>query len=276
MTEKYAVLRGITLCYEIHGEGYPVILIHGYAGRKEDWFPQIPALSSKFKVITFDNRNSGKSDHPNKLINIEIFVEDLKNLMDFLKIEKTHIIGRSLGGIIAQKFAISYPKRVAKLILVNTTYSGQMGEAIVKAMVNSTKQKKEEPVKSYLDSARFLFHVSFRKQLEADLNRKFYNLFSANDLIKNSLENQITIQDLKNQGYVFRNLNLFKELSTIKNPTLLIAASHDRVLPHSQMIEMSTKIPNNSLKIIEKAGHGSFFSRAPEINNLILEFLLEN
>jgi proline-specific peptidase len=276
MKEEYAVLEDITLCYDIHGEGFPVILIHGYAGGKEDWFPQVGALSSRFKVIRFDNRNSGKSDHPNQLITMDTYVKDLYNLMNFLNIEKAHIIGRSLGGMIAQLFTLTYPKKVAKLILINTNYSGEMGEAIVKAMVDSFEQKVKDPTKNFFESARFYFHMSFRKQLEKDPNKKFYGLFSANDLIKNSSENSINLQDLNNQGYAFKDFNVLDQLSTIKNPTLLIAASHDRVLPNSQMIEVSEKISNSRLKMIEKAGHFSPFSRAPEINDLILEFLIEN
>ena len=66
MTELFAKINGIELCYEIFGEGYPIILIHGFGARKEGFKCQIPALSKQFKVITFDNRGAGKSERVNK------------------------------------------------------------------------------------------------------------------------------------------------------------------------------------------------------------------
>ena len=113
MTEQYADVNGIKICYEIHGKGYPIIFIHGYGAKKETWIAQIGALSEKFKVIILDLRGTGKSDRPNMLYTMDLFVDDVKALMDFLNIKKAHMAGRSMGGMIAQHLVLKYPKSVS-------------------------------------------------------------------------------------------------------------------------------------------------------------------
>lgn len=120
MTELFAAVNGIKICYEIHGVGYPVILIHGYGGTKEEWLVQVGALSTHFKVITFDSRGAGKSDRPNLPYTMDMFADDINSLLEFLEIEKGHVIAQSLGGMIAQNFVLKYPERVNKLVLINS------------------------------------------------------------------------------------------------------------------------------------------------------------
>ena len=128
---SFADINGIKLCYEIYGRdnNIPIILIHGFGAKKEIWNSQVGALSKKFKVITFDIRGSGKSDRPNKPYTMEMFADDIKGLMDYLNIEKSHILGRSMGGMIAQNFVVKYPEKVNKLILVTTGPGGISGSA---------------------------------------------------------------------------------------------------------------------------------------------------
>ena len=114
----FADVNGIKICYEIQGKGDPVILVHGFGVKKEVWMCQYGPLSEKFKVIRFDNRGAGESDHPDELFTMEMLAEDIRGLMDALNLEKAHIVAWSLGGMIAQHFAIKYPDRINKLILI--------------------------------------------------------------------------------------------------------------------------------------------------------------
>ncbi|MFX0180424.1 MAG: alpha/beta fold hydrolase [Candidatus Hodarchaeota archaeon] len=273
MSEKFAEVNGINICYEILGEGYPLILIHGYGGTKETWFVMKKSLSKHFKLILFDNRTAGKSDHLNEPITMQMFADDVKGLMDYLNIRKAHIGGESLGGMIAQQFVLSYPGRVNKLILINTHYSGVMGEIIKRTVIQNFESGKLNPEEAFWERAKFGFHIDFRKQLQANPRKKFLDTFTVQDLIRMDLENPLTINDLENQAYDLKSFNTLDRITEIKNPTLLIAASHDRILPNSQMKEMHEKISNSTLKILHKAGHFSTTSRAPEIVKLILDFL---
>jgi pimeloyl-ACP methyl ester carboxylesterase len=275
MPDMKAQVNGIELCYNISGKGDPLILIHGYGGQKEDWLPQVIDLSKSFKIIYFDNRCAGMSDHPNQPITIETFAQDLKALMDFLEIQRAYIAGRSLGGMVVQQFLVSYPEMVNKAILINTHYSGEMGEIVVQSSLNSLNAENVNPEDLFWNDAMFLFHRSFRRELKKNPTKKFYNLFTLDDLIEKFKNKTINKEDLINQGHSFNNFNLIDKLSSIETPILLIGAENDRILPHSQMIEMYKKLPNSRLVIIKKAGHGSPISKAPKINELIKNFLQE-
>ena len=76
MVEKFVDINGVRICYQIHGDGYPVVLIHGFGSKKESFMAQIPALSQEFKILSFDNRGSGKSERPNMPYTMEMFVDD--------------------------------------------------------------------------------------------------------------------------------------------------------------------------------------------------------
>ncbi|MHA1291967.1 MAG: alpha/beta fold hydrolase [Promethearchaeota archaeon] len=274
MTELYAEVRGIKLCYEIHGNGEPIILVHGFGAKKETWVAQVPELSKKFKVIIFDNRGAGKSDRPNEPYTMETFADDIAGLMDYLKLNKVKaLIGWSLGGMIVQHFAIKYPERAEKIILLFTNYKGVGGELYKKMRIEEEKLKKSDPAKAFWQSARMGYYQKFRKEMEANPKKKFYGLWSAEDLIKESVIDPPTAQDIENQAAALETHNTLEKLNEIKNPVLLIAASHDRLTPKLTMQEMHNKIPNSTFKVIEKAGHGAPLSRAPEVNQFIIEFL---
>lgn len=88
MDDLFTEVNNIRICYKIQGNGPPVILLHGFGMHKDFWFAQTPSLSKHFKIITLDNRGSGKSHHPKEPYTIGTLADDVKDLMDFLKIEK--------------------------------------------------------------------------------------------------------------------------------------------------------------------------------------------
>jgi len=274
MTESFIDVKGLKFCYEIYGEGEPVILVHGFGAKKEHWLAQVPALSEKYKVIIFDNRGAGKSDRPEEKFTMELFADDIKGLMDALNIKKAKaVIGWSLGGMICQHFALKYPESFEKLVLLFTNYKGAGGELYKKMRLEELELLRTDPAKNFWQSARMGFHQKFRKEMEADPKKKFHGLWSAEDLIKESTIDPATETDIVNQAAALETHNTLEHLNEIKNPTLLIAASHDRLTPKVTMLEMHERIPNSTFKIIERAGHSAPFSRAPEVNKLILDFL---
>ncbi|MHA1782019.1 MAG: alpha/beta fold hydrolase [Promethearchaeota archaeon] len=275
MTEQFAEVNGIKICYEISGkeDGYPVFLIHGFGAKKEGWIAQVGPLGEKFKVIRMDNRGAGKSDRPNEPYSMEMFADDIAGLMDHLKIEKAHIIGWSLGGMIVQHFVLKYPERVNKIVLINTNYKGVGGEHYAKTRHDSLEVLLKDPEKAFWDGARLSFYRKFRKEMEANPTKKFYGLWSVEDLIKESTIDPPTHQDIDNQAHAMEGHNTLDRLHEIKHPVLLLAASHDRLTPKSVMEEMHERLPNSKLIVIDKAGHDSPLSRAPEVNKHIIEFL---
>jgi pimeloyl-ACP methyl ester carboxylesterase len=277
MSELFAEnVNGIKICYEIKGKGDPVFLIHGLGTKKESWIGQFNPLSEHFKVIRFDNRGAGKSDRPKGDYSMELFADDIANLMEYLEIDKTHIIGWSLGGMIVQNFVLKYPDRANKIILINTNYGtpDESGPIVYKNMrLASLKAKQEDPEKAFWNSIRLDYHIKFRKQLETNPSKKWYGLWSAEDLIKESTIDPPTAEDIELQAQALNTHHTFERLPEIENESLLITSTHDRIIPTFVMEEMHEKIPNSILKIIDKAGHGSPQSRASEINSLIIDFL---
>ncbi|KAA2224599.1 alpha/beta fold hydrolase [Chryseobacterium sediminis] len=116
---KYLKLQDTNLYYEIYGEGEPLILLHGNSGSIKDFYQQIPVLSKQYKVIAIDTRGQGKSiDSSKKDFTYKMFAEDVKALMDQLKLNKVSIAGWSDGGNTGFEFALKYPERLNKLITI--------------------------------------------------------------------------------------------------------------------------------------------------------------
>ncbi len=276
MSESFAIINGTKICYDIHGEGEPLSLIHGFTSKKETFVAQVPELSKYFKVIRLDNRGSGKSERPNEPYRMDMFVDDVRGVMDYLQIEKANILGFSLGGMIAQSFALKYPKRLKKLILLNTMsrihVKEEALEGYIQSRINNYEEKLTDPEKAFFNSAPLAYSYSFINELKADLKKKFHNAFSVEDLINESLIDPATPQDIRNQAKSFLQFDVFDQLKTIKTPTLIICGRFDKQTPKKLSVKMHEQISNSKLVVI-KGGHSSNKERAPEVNQQIIDFL---
>jgi len=274
MTEQFVEIGDVKFCYEIRGkeDAYPLLLIHGFGVKKEVWMAQVGDLSQHFKVIRFDNRGAGKTTRPAGTT-MEIFADDTKKFLDYLKIEKAHVIGWSLGGMIAQNFVLMYPEKVDKLVLICAVpgYPTEEGPEMYRKM--RLYELEIGPEKAFWETARANFHATYRREMEKDPKKKYFGIWSADDYIKILSTDPPTPQDIINQAEALKTHNTYDRLKEIKNQTLLIAASHDRLTAQVSMEQMHKQIPNSSLLIIEKAGHFAPMTRTPEVNKAIMEFL---
>src|SRR5262249_39346531 len=115
----------INIYYELHGTGAQTLtLIRGMGADLCSWFPQIPDFSKCFRTLVFDNRGAGRTDKPDEPYSTRQMAVDLNNLLDALQINRTGLLGISLGGMIAQEFAINYPDNLSCLILGCTSFGG--------------------------------------------------------------------------------------------------------------------------------------------------------
>lgn len=271
---SFANVEGIKLRYKFKGEGYPIFLIHGFA-KKEFWIGQINALSEEFKVTWFDNRGVGESDRPNVLYTMKMLVEDLKGLMDFLNIQKAHLIGHSLGSFIAQNFTLTYPERVNKLILMSTN-PGLPDEKGVEIFKNNQialhEARIEDPISGFYTKMKVRFTREFLKLMKSDSKKKFYGIFSVEDLIKSENDNPWTPQDIINHSNALVDHNTLDNLHKIKHETLIIAGEKDRLTPKISSELVHEKMPNSELRIVS-GGHYFPLENAPEVNKIIIDFL---
>lgn len=120
-----ANIGDIQIYYEEYGRGMPLIMILGLGQDIATWKFQIAALSRHTRLIVFDNRDSGKSSRCTENYTTEIMAQDTLGLMDHLGIERAHLLGTSMGGMIAQHVALMAPAKLNSLILAGTTSWGE-------------------------------------------------------------------------------------------------------------------------------------------------------
>ncbi len=118
----YAPPNGLSLYYEIHGTGEPLILLHGGLGATEMFGEILPLLSGTRQVITVDLQAHGRTADIDRPLSYEAMADDIAALMKYLAIEKADVMGYSLGGVVALRTAIQHPDRVRKLVLVSTAF----------------------------------------------------------------------------------------------------------------------------------------------------------
>src|SRR3990170_419584 len=120
-----ARLNGVEIAYEVRGQGYPLVLAHGYTASKEMWADQRDAFSHRYRLVTYDCRGHGESEAPAvpNQYSLDIFVKDQKALLDHLDIGEAYVGGLSMGGMIAMRFALKYPDVVRALLLCDTSAS---------------------------------------------------------------------------------------------------------------------------------------------------------
>ena len=276
MTELYAEVNGIKICYEIHGEGEPIILVHGWGGSKEDWFIQVKALSKYFKVIIFDNRGAGKSSRPNYPYTMDMYADDINDLLKFLNIEKTHLLGESLGGMIALNFILKYPELVNKFILINSWpgFPNEQGpEMYSKGKIAYFQELKKDPLNAFLKSAKASYSREFFKLMQQNPKKKFFDLWSVEDLVNIDLTNPPTPGDNINAANAVKGHNVTDRLHEIKSETLIICGEKDRIATLSVQKKIHEQISNSIFQVIKDARHGVSKERALEVNKAIIDFL---
>lgn len=120
--QDFAAVNGTRLYYEVAGSGQPVVFIHGFTLDTRMWDDQFEALAHKFQVIRYDMRGFGQSEAPAGTSYSH--ADDLRALLDHLRVDQAHLVGLSKGGAIALDFTLAYPQRVNKLVLIDTVLGG--------------------------------------------------------------------------------------------------------------------------------------------------------
>lgn len=256
-------VNGLQLYYEIHGqEEEPLLLIAGVGYGTWLWYKQIPSLSQHFRVIVFDNRGVGKSDKPDSEYTVPLLASDAFELLRALKIERTHILGVSLGGFIAQQLALDHPEVVNnRLVLCSTSFGGPH-------MV--------------LPAGEVLQFMAFGAGKET-FQYGLKLAFTPEYLAKNSSEVAGFIAPMQRNPqprYAYLRqvmapvgFNNEERLQEITVPVLVLAGEKDRVVPVENSRCLAAKLPNAQLVTFPNTGHLFFIERAEEANKAIINFL---
>jgi pimeloyl-ACP methyl ester carboxylesterase len=255
-----AKVNGININYTVEGHGEPLVMIMGLGGDQSAWKHQVSAFKKHYQVITFDNRGVGKSDKPKGSYSPTLMAEDTIQLMDFLEIKKAHILGMSMGGLIAQEVAINYPERILKLILAST-FACWDNEA-------------NGPTPEMLAVAELPLKQGISRLLDASFN-KFFNRFIMAPLIKllTIRIKEAELTGLKGQIEGTKGYDSFNRLPLIKALTLVLAGTKDRVVKSSSSDTISQKIPNAKLVKIDNGSHLVCWEMSKVFNKEVLDFL---
>lgn len=246
------------LYFESTGEGEPLIFIHAGFSDRRDWNHQIEPFGKEFNTIVYDQRGSGKSSVPTIPFSP---ADDLKAIMDHLKITKTAVIGHSLGGTIALDFALQYPERVSSLILVAPGLNGH---------VWSTEHS--EWFKTIWSLSQL---AEMTKQA---MSASFYMLAMDNPDIKSEIE-MITKENLE-KILAWKNFDLqwffpepISKLKELKTPTFVAYGNKDSQDIKQIVHTLSENLPNIKVIQVQNADHLLNFEQPHELNTLILNFL---
>jgi 3-oxoadipate enol-lactonase len=256
----------INLYYEVHGKGEPLILIQGFKANSKGWVFVQDKLAREHRVILFDNRGSGRSDKPEIPYTTKMIAADVAGLLDILGIGAANVFGLSMGGMIAQEFALNYPDRLNNLILGATSCGGSRA------------------VPPTPELMAFLFDPELAKMSVENRVRATFAWIWSKEFMENNpavveqsvaaaCEDPIPIHAIVSQQNVLMTHDTYDRLPDIKAPTLIIAGSVDRMVPHENSRILASRIPNAELAIIENAEH-DFFSYPPEqAIRIMLDFL---
>jgi 3-oxoadipate enol-lactonase len=242
-------VNGIDLYYEVHGDGPAIVFAHGAGGNHLSWWQQVPVFTRQYCCITFDHRGFGQSsDSPNGP-GSQAFVEDLKQLLDHLKIERTSLVAQSMGGRTCLGFTLEYPGRVQALVMADTTggfADPRMAQLRAEGEVAMTGPN--PPPRTYAQ------HFPQEQPAPAFL---YEQIRALNPPRRESPTPGPTAE----------------QVQALQTPTLLIVGEHDVIAPPAVMKMFQSYIPHARLAEVAGAGHSVYFEKPEAFNRIVLEFL---
>jgi len=255
-------VAGGEIHYEESGRGEPLIFVSGLGGTAGYWRPQIPELSARFRVISYDHRGTGASDRLQRTFSIDQMTRELAGLMDALGIERAHIVGWSTGGAIGQTLAIEEPRRVARLVLCSTwTHCDPWFRRLFEA-------RREVLLKggSGLYAAFFplwVYPPDYVNARDAAIGEEVRQAVAGAPLAEVVMGRIDALLAFDRRA----------GLARIKAPTLVVASENDYVIPSYHAEALARAISGARLAMIPGGGHANTATRPAEFNRIVLEFL---
>jgi pimeloyl-ACP methyl ester carboxylesterase len=254
----------IQVYYEVKGKGYPLLMITGLGGNLDLWDPRlVEGLAKNFKLVMFDNRGTGRTDMSDKVYTMKLLADDTMGLMNALEISKAHVLGLSMGGMIAQELVLNYPEKVSKMVLCSTRGGGLRS-------VQSSQKVPETPV----DPSR-MSPEEYRKALTTVCTEDFIK--ENPDLVELMAQKRL-MHPTSKEAYM-RQLNAIRKFDTserfhqIKTPTLILHGRKDVLIHPENAAILAEAIPNAKLVYFEKSGH-ALAEETEKVINVTREFLL--
>lgn len=259
----YYDLGNFKLYYEVRGKGKPILLSHSLVCDLEMFDYQAKALSDNFLTLNVDTRGHGRSGlAPHENWTLEEMAEDFVPLLDSLALEKVHWVGLSMGGMLGLRLALAHPKRIASLVLMDT--SGQAEPPQMHGMyIQMANLVRAGQIDTIMDNLlKLFFSSSTRKnqqELVAHWREKFRN---------------IPVEGVYQAALaIFNRTDLSDRLKEISVPTLVVRGEEDQARLPAESDFLVNAIPNARLEIVPKAAHLSALEQPEITTKLIRNFV---
>lgn len=247
-------VNGIELCYEVHGQGYPVVFLHGYSSTLNLWQPQVPVLSREYRFVIYDARGHGQSESPPSAdqYSADIVVEDLYQLLGILEIEKAVVGGLSMGGYQSLRFYLYHPQMVTALILMDS------GPGYRNPTHRDEWNRQQEERANLLETRGI-------EALAGDAAGTIRR-----DIMLN--QNPIGLAHMARKVVAQHDSWVIENLGEIRVPTLVLVGENDVAFLAAAQY-MARAIPGAQHVVIPEAGHASNLDNTEAFNRAVLDFL---
>jgi 3-oxoadipate enol-lactonase len=259
----FADANGMSLYYEEHGDGEPLVCVMGLAADHLAWALQVEAFGARHRTIVFDNRDVGQSSYADTPYEIADMAADTLGLADALGLDTFHLLGASLGGAIAQHVALAAPERVRTLQLA-VTWAGSGAYAREKARL-WTSERRLRTREDWLDSL-----------LLATVSEAFYENQPMVDFVKQVMRSNEYPQEpdgFERQSQASSRFDLRGKLTGLAMPVHVISGAHDILVPRWKQEELAAEIPGAQLTVIERGPHALQLEFPQAFNAAVLDFI---
>jgi pimeloyl-ACP methyl ester carboxylesterase len=257
-----AVYKKGNIFYEEKGSGEPLILIHGVGLDHTMWNQQIDSLSDSFRVIVYDLLGHGGSEYPPGPYSLSQYVEQLSGLMDFLQIEKTHLVGFSMGGMVAQAFALTYKDKLKTLTIMNAV-ANRTDEQRKGILARVEEVRKHGSLPTIEPAIQRWFNPTFIQSQEKVVNQVRKRLQTNNPASYLAAYTLFATADAE----------LWSKLQNIETPAFIITAENDIGSNPEMSRQMHEKIKGSEIKIIPGMRHMLPVEGADIVNKEIRLFI---
>ena len=258
-----ADLNGFQIHYDVHGEGDPLICVHGLACDRRAWVLQIQPFSERYQAVFFDNRDVGQSSLATSDYTTAEMADDVLALADHLELERFHLLGISLGGMVSQHVALKAPERVRSLTLAVTHGGVQEAGRLRGRLLGAYAEYL--PLELRIDNLLYLCYT------EAFFENEQMYSFMRTALLENPYPQPP--EAFARQAHAGAHHDVRDRLHELTMPVHVISAERDLMIPAWKQRELASLIPGSKLTVIEEQGHGVSWEGADLFNAAVTEFL---
>jgi len=257
-------VRDIEVNFEEAGQGFPLVLVHGLNGDLTGWSLVVPELAQHYRTVALDVRGHGGTSKPDQPYSIKGFSEDLFEFLEKMRIPRAHLLGLSMGGAIAQQFALDHPEKVRSLVLVSTFSHVDPGareafQGLKKSLARGGYPAFFDEVLKLAFTPRF---IAANPGPIAQLREK-----------RIQINSPVAIGRATDACLAF---DLKERISAITVPTLVVSGREDVFTPLHLAEQIHRSIRGSEWKVLEGTGHALYIEKAPEMAEAVLEFLKRN